>query len=338
MSPLVLSDSVVSKICYKNRIFENHNSWNDFGDALERSVPASILKNAERAAEKIRSDLFKTGFSVLCFFDLEYPALLKRIYDPPLILFYKGDPKILKESLAAVVGTRNPSPVSTFASELFPSYLKKNGFSGIVSGLAKGIDAITMNSALDETLSVIGVMGTGPETEYPRENKSLYQRMKFSERTLILTEYPPGHKVLKYSFPKRNRIVTGLAESVFIVEAPEKSGAISSAHNALEQNRRIFIFSDPLQTKNQGGEILIQDGAEGLSLHDVSLGMREVFHVNDLLPDSQSKIPGMLAELSKKRFSGEWKPIGSGYYARKTSFQPILPGFEPGPRLVPGPL
>ncbi|TGL94314.1 DNA-protecting protein DprA [Leptospira barantonii] len=338
MNPLVLSDSIVSKICYKNRIFEKYDSWGEFNEVIKRSVPASVLKNAKDTSEKILSDLSKTGFSVLCFFDPEYPAGLKQIYDPPLILFYKGNLKILNQSLAAVVGTRNPSPISTFASELFPSYLKKNGFSGIVSGLAKGIDATTMNSALDETLDVIGVMGTGPETEYPRENKSLYQRMKSSERTLILTEYPPGHKVLKYSFPKRNRIVTGLAESVFIVEAPQKSGAISSAHNALEQNRRIFIFSDPLQTKNQGGEILIQDGADVLSLNDISLGMREVFHLNDLLPDSQSKIPGMLAELSKKRFSGEWKPIGSGYYARKTSFQPVLPGFEPGPRLVPGSL
>lgn len=338
MNPLVLSDFTVSKFCYKNRIFEKYNSWEEFSESLESSVPGSVLKNAEIVSERILSDLSKTGFSVLCFFDSEYPAQLKQIYDPPLILFYKGDLKILKESLAAVVGTRNPSPISSFACELFPFYLKKNGFSGIVSGLAKGIDASTMNSALDEELAVVGVMGTGPESEYPRENKILYQRMKSSERTLILTEYPPGHKVLKYSFPKRNRIVTGLCDSVFILEAPEKSGAISSAHNALEQNRRIFIFSDLLQTKNQGGEILIQEGADVLSLSDISFGMREVFHLNDLLPDSQSKIPGMLAELSKKRFSGEWKPIGSGYYARKTFFQPNLPGFEPGPRLVPGSL
>ncbi|WP_061249717.1 DNA-processing protein DprA [Leptospira alstonii] len=335
MNPLVLVDSKVSKFCLQNRIFEKLNSWENLSGYLKGALPASVLEKALYTSGKMSKDLKKTGFSTLSFYDPEYPPLLKEIYDPPFVLFYKGDLNILNLSFAAVVGTRDPSPVSKFAAELFPSYLKKNGFSGIVSGLAKGIDAVSMNAALDEELAVIGVMGTGPETEYPFENKNLYQRMKSSKRTLILTEYPPGQKILKYTFPKRNRIVTGICDSVFIVEAPEKSGAISSAYNALEQNRKIFIFSDPSQTRNRGGEILIQEGAETLNLNDISFGMREVFHVNDLLPDSQSKIPGMLAELSRKRFSGEWKPIGSGYYARKTYFQPLLPGFESGPRLVP---
>ncbi|EMF81702.1 DNA protecting protein DprA [Leptospira weilii serovar Topaz str. LT2116] len=326
MNPLVLADPNVSKLCFKNRIFEKLNSWVSLSEHLERFLPSSVLREALYASEKISNDLKKTGFSVLSFFDPEYSSLLKQIYDPPLILFYKGNLNILDLSFAAVVGTRNPSPISCYATELIPSYLKKNGFSGIVSGFAKGIDATSMNAALDEELAVIGVMGTGPETEYPFENRKLYRRMKDSKRTLILTEYPPGQKILKYTFPKRNRIVTGICNSVFIMEAPEKSGAISSAYNALEQNRNIFIFSDPRQTKNQGGEILIRDGAVSLDLNDISFGMREVFHMNHLLPDSQSKIPGMLAELSEKRFSGEWRSIGSGYYAKKTFFQPILPG------------
>ncbi|EMN13940.1 DNA-processing protein DprA [Leptospira borgpetersenii] len=326
MNPLILVDSYVSKFCSKNGIFKKLNSLANLNAYLERFLPSSVLRGALYASEKISSDLKKTGFSVLSFFDPEYPSLLKEIYDPPLILFYKGNLNILDLSFAAVVGTRNPSPISYYAAELIPYYLKGTGFSGVVSGFAKGIDATSMNAALDEELAVIGVMGTGPETEYPFENRKLYQRMKYAKRTLILTEYPPGQKILKYTFPKRNRIVTGMCNSVFIMEAPEKSGAISSAHNALEQNRNIFIFSDPRQTKNQGGEILIRDGAESLDLNTISFGMKEVFHMNHLLPDSQSKIPGMLAELSEKRFSGEWKSIGSGYYAKKTFFQPILPG------------
>ncbi|MCG6169230.1 DNA-processing protein DprA [Leptospira sanjuanensis] len=336
MNPFVLSDSAVARVCHKNRIFEIMNSWEESIPYLERLLPATVLDRALAASETIPRALERTGFSVLTIFDPQYPALLKEIYDPPLLLFYKGNLDVLQGNFAAVVGTRNPSPISVYACELFPSHLKRQGFSGVVSGLAKGIDAAVMHASLDNTLDVIGVMGTGPETEYPFENKKLYQRMKSSDRSLLLTEYPPGHKTMKYSFPKRNRIVTGLCVDVFIVEAPQKSGAISSAHNALEQNRRIFVFSDPLQSQNQGGEILIEDGAERLDLQIISLGMREVFHINDLLPDSQSKIPGMLAELSKKRFSGEWKPIGSGYYARKTFFQPLLPGFETGPGLVPG--
>ncbi|MBM9501154.1 DNA-protecting protein DprA [Leptospira sp. 201903071] len=326
MNLLVLADPKVSQFCIRTRIFKKWNSWEEAQTNLNSSLPESILKNAEFFSERVSREIQELGFSVLSIFDEEYPPLLKEIFDPPLILFVKGNRKILLENFAAVVGTREPSPISSFAATLLPPFLKTYEFFGIVSGLAKGIDAAVMSSALEEGLAVIGVMGTGPEIEYPSENKKLYKSMKESDRALILTEYPPGHVPLKYSFPKRNRIITGICSSVFILEAPEKSGAISSAHNALEQDRQIFIFSHPSQTRNQGGELLIREGADVLDLKTISLGMEEVFHTNELLPDSQSAIPGMLAELSKKRFSGEWKHIGSGYYARKTNSQSLLPG------------
>ncbi|RHX88291.1 DNA-processing protein DprA [Leptospira stimsonii] len=326
MNLLVLADPKVSQFCFRTRIFKKWNSWEQAENDLRSSLPESILKNAMVSAGKISDEVRELGFDFISFFDEEYPPLLKEIFDPPLILFIKGNRNILRENFAAVVGTREPSPISSFASTLLPSFLKTQGFFGIVSGLAKGIDAVSMRYALDEGLDVIGVLGTGPETEYPNENKNLYRSMKESDRALILTEYPPGHVPLKYSFPKRNRIITGICSSVFIMEAPEKSGAISSAHNAIEQNRQIFIFSHPSQTRNQGGELLIREGADVLDLKTISLGMEEVFHSNELLPDSQSEIPGMLAELSKKRFSGEWNHIGSGYYARKTNSQSLLPG------------
>lgn len=322
MNPCVLADPDVSRLYVKNRIFEKYDSFEEW----IRILPASVLERALASAERISSEVANLGFSVLTGFDPGYPPLLKEIYDPPAVLFYSGNVDLLHERLAAVVGTREPSPVSKFVCGILPAYLKAHNVSGIVSGLAKGIDACAMRHALERGMKVIGVMGTGPENEYPWENGDLYRDMKRSENTLILTEYPPGHKALKYSFPKRNRIITGLCESVFILEAPEKSGAISSAYNALDQNRQIYVFSHPAQTKNGGGEILIRDGAERLDLETVSFGREEIVHIGDLLPESQSEIPGMLAELSEKRFSGEWKPIGSGYYARKTYFQPILPG------------
>ncbi|TGK34376.1 DNA-processing protein DprA [Leptospira gomenensis] len=322
MNPCFLADPDVSRIYVKNRIFEKYNSLEEWTRVLSSSFPASIFDRAGSAAERISSEVTDLGFSVLTGFDPEYPSLLKQIYDPPAILFHYGNVNVLQERLAAVVGTREPSPVSKFVCELLPSYLKTHNVSGIVSGLAKGIDVCAMSCALKRGMKVIGVMGTGPENEYPWENKDLYRDMKRSENALILTEYPPGHRPLKYSFPKRNRIITGLCESVFIMEAPEKSGAISSAYNALDQNRQIYVFSHPAQTKNGGGEILIRDGAERLDLETISFGREEIVYIEDLLPESQSEIPGMLAELSEKRFSGEWKPIGSGYYARKTYFQP----------------
>lgn len=194
MNLLVLADYQVSKFCFRNQIFRKLNSWESLEQYLKDQLPASILDRSLFNSEKISKELDLTGFRILSIYDPKYPPLLKEIYDPPLILFYKGNLNILNLSYAAVVGTRNPSPISVFASELFPSYLKNKGFSGIVSGLAKGIDAVSMNSALDEDLAVIGVMGTGPEKEYPYENKMLYQRINSSNRTLILTEYPPGQK------------------------------------------------------------------------------------------------------------------------------------------------
>ncbi|MBM9579254.1 DNA-protecting protein DprA [Leptospira sp. 201903070] len=326
MNLLVLADPKVSQFCIRTRIFKKWNSWEEAQVNLRSSLPESILRNAESFSKRISEELQDLRFSILSIFDEEYPPLLKEIFDPPLILFAKGNRKILLENFVAVVGTREPSPISSFAATLLPSFFKTQKVSGIVSGFAKGIDAVAMYSALEDDLAVIGVMGTGPETEYPNENRKLYRSMKESNRALILTEYPPGHVPLKYSFPKRNRIITGICSSVFILEAPEKSGAVSSAHNALEQDRQIFIFSHPSQTRNQGGELLIREGADVLDLNTISLGMEEVFHTNELLPDSQSAIPGMLAELTKKRFSGEWKPIGSGYYARKTNSQSLFPG------------
>lgn len=144
MNPLVLVDSKISKFCLQNRIFEKLNSWENLSGYLKGALPASVLEKALYTSGKMSKDLKKTGFSTLSFYDPEYPPLLKEIYYPPFVLFYKGDLNILNLSFAAVVGTRDPSPVSKFAAELFPSYLKKNGFSGIVSGLAKGIDAVSI--------------------------------------------------------------------------------------------------------------------------------------------------------------------------------------------------
>lgn len=137
MNPLVLADSDVSRFCLKNRIFEKLNSWTSLSEYLERSLPSSVLQKVLYVSEKISNDLKKTGFSVLSFFDPEYPSLLREIYDPPLILFYKGDLNILELSFAAVVGTRDPSPISCYAAGLIPSYLKKTVFRGSFPVLPK---------------------------------------------------------------------------------------------------------------------------------------------------------------------------------------------------------
>lgn len=136
MNRLVLVDSQVSKFCFKNQIFRKLNFWESLNEYLKNHLPASVLGKFLFHSDKISKDLDLTGFKALSF------------YDPPLVLFYKGNLNILNLLYGAVVGTRDPSPISVFAAELFPSYLKNKGFSGIVSGFVKGIDAVSMNSTL----------------------------------------------------------------------------------------------------------------------------------------------------------------------------------------------
>jgi DNA processing protein len=257
--------------------------------------------------------LQKNSSQIVDYYHYLYPKLLKEIADPPIILFCKGNLDILQYDFFGVVGTRKPSKISELATSLLVDRISKHPKQGVVSGLAVGIDRIAMLNSLNHNLPTIGILGTGLEKEYPKENKDLYQKMKNSSKALIISENKFGETIGRWSFPKRNRIITGISKSLFLMEAPLQSGAISSVSRALEQNRDVIVFSDEKQMYNEGGEKLIREGASKLSLQDIA-NPNQFFHISELLPERFLDSPLLFSRLNRLEEEGYIQNLGGGYY------------------------
>lgn len=194
----------------------------------------------------------KRGIRVLAYDDERYPRLLKEISNPPAVLYYKGDLFSCNiDKTLAVVGSRR-------ASYNGKESLKKiiNGFRGtdicIVSGLATGIDTVSHQLALENNLKTIGVIASGFDFTYPTSNKSLYEEI-INGNGAIVTEYYPTFEPLKFRFPQRNRIVSGLSFGTLVVEAAIKSGALITANIALEQGRELMCIPGLITNPNTEG-------------------------------------------------------------------------------------
>lgn len=206
---------------------------------------------------------------VITYFDDDYPQLLKEIYQPPWVLYGKGNIELLKRpKKLAVVGSRKASDYGEKSlKQLIPPLIHEKIV--IVSGLATGIDTLAHQLTMENGGDTIAVIAGGLFHIYPVENKPL--ALKMMEHHLILSEYPPNTRPLRWHFPVRNRIISGLCQGTFIVEAKKKSGSLITANFALQEGREVFalpgnIFS-PLSV---GTNELIQQGAKAvLSAKDI---------------------------------------------------------------------
>lgn len=167
-----------------------------------------------------------------------YPALLKQIPKPPKQLFYEGNLQLLQKTCISIVGTRRNTDYGEYATEKIVSELACADVV-IVSGLAKGIDAIAHKAALENGLPTIAVLGTGLKNIYPRQNINLAKEIL--RNGLVISEYE-DHPPTKDVFPQRNRIISGLSLATIVIEAPEQSGALITAYFALDQNREVFTI------------------------------------------------------------------------------------------------
>ncbi|MDR0323148.1 MAG: DNA-processing protein DprA [Treponema sp.] len=194
----------------------------------------------------------------------EYPPLLREIYDPPAVIYYRGSLPNPEKPLLGMVGTRKPSPESAEQAYKIACGAGKAGIS-VVSGLALGIDAMSHRGNLAGGVPGYAVLGSGIDEIYPSSNRLLAKQILDSGGALI-SEYSPGTKPAKWSFPARNRIISALSRSVLIVEAPQKSGALITAAFALEHGRELWVASTGVQKstiKNKLGTLkLAEDGAE----------------------------------------------------------------------------
>ena len=210
-------------------------------------------------AEKILADTMKYKLHILTFRDAAYPQRLKHIPDPPMVLYYKGTlPEFDSQPVIGVVGTRKCTPYGLSAAKKLGYEIAQSG-GLVVSGLAEGIDAMAMKSALSAGGTVVGVLGCGAEQVYPKVNRWLFQD---TERYgCILSEFPPETPPYRWNFPKRNRIISGLSNGVLVVEAPKGSGSLHTARHALEQGRDVFVVPGNLdQPTFEGNNKLLKDG------------------------------------------------------------------------------
>ena len=191
--------------------------------------------------------------------DPAYPTALRRLPQPPPLLYVQGRRDLLGRPGIAVVGTRRYSTYGRDAAVSLVVGLVRAGYV-IVSGLARGIDSIAHRTALDVGGDTIGVLGTGIDVPYPSEHADLFALI--AERGCLVSEFPPGTPPRKYHFPQRNRIIAGLARGVLVVEAPEKSGAMITAEYALDEGKEVFAVPGPIHNPtSRGTNRLIQEGA-----------------------------------------------------------------------------
>ena len=201
------------------------------------------------------------GVTVLSIEDASYPTRLKEIYDPPSILYIRGNPEVLTRHGIAVVGTRHPTPYGSGMAERLACDLATQGLV-IISGMARGVDTASHRGAISAKGKTVAVFGTGVDVIYPKENSRLSEQILALGGALV-SEFPVGTFAAPQNFPIRNRILSGMSLGVLVVEAAEYSGTRITARLALEQNRDVFAVPGNVTNKNSWGpNTLIKQGAK----------------------------------------------------------------------------
>jgi DNA processing protein len=253
-------------------------------EGIERTLAENIhqANNAALAQQQIELTE-RHSCRIVTFWDAEFPAILKKIYDPPVVLFVKGELRADDEWAIAIVGTRAPTEYGKLTTERLAAALAGRRMT-IVSGLARGIDTVAHQTALKSGGRTIAVLGSGLDTIYPPENHRLAQEIV--QHGALVSEYFFGTKPDAVNFPRRNRIISGMTFGALVIEAGEESGALITAQTALEQGRDVFAVPGSIfSPKSLGPHRLIQDGA------------KLVISVDDIL----SELPQQLEMFSKSQ-------------------------------------
>lgn len=201
------------------------------------------------------------GVRLVSLEDQRYPAQLKQIYDPPLVLYVRGSDAVISAPGIAVVGTRHPTPYGSAMAERLACDLAARGLV-IFSGMARGIDTAGHRGAIAAKGKTVAVFGTGVDVPYPKENTRLMEQM-LALGGAVISEFPMGTFAAPQNFPIRNRIISGISLGVLVVEAAEYSGTRITSRCALEQNREVFAVPGNVTNKNSWGpNTLIKQGAK----------------------------------------------------------------------------
>lgn len=299
---------------------------------------------AERRASEALATTARLGLRTLPITDRSYPPLLREIPDPPLVLWVRGDLAFSEGvPLVAVVGSRNATPDGLLNARRLARGLSEAGV-GVVSGLARGIDGAAHRGALEGPGPTFAVLGCGLDTTYPPAHRALAADV--SRRGFLVSEYPPGVPPLPRHFPLRNRIISGLARAVVVVEASERSGSLITARAALEQGRDVLAVPGLVASGcHRGCHALIKDGARLVETVDdileeigrprlgdsLTLSLHKSSNVSWLLPlipqgttvDLEGVVAGsgrpaaeVLAEFGRLEIAGQVTRLTGGRFAR----------------------
>jgi DNA processing protein len=226
-----------------------------FSRAIATAIKATPLESGRKVLEAATA----AGAKVLLPEDADYPPLLRPIPDPPPVLFTLGNLSLAALPAVAIVGSRDHSSYGAEACRAIASAAARQGVV-VVSGMARGLDAVAQLAALDCGGTTIGVLGNGVGVIYPAANRVLYERV--AREGLLLTEFPPGERPTAGSFPRRNRLISGLARVTVVVEAAAGSGALITAGMALDQGREVMAVPGNITSPvSVGTNRLIRDGA-----------------------------------------------------------------------------
>lgn len=228
----------------------------ELSEQARESLQDKNLAEAEETLEYCQRE----QIHLLTFRDAAYPTRLKNIADPPVLLYYKGTlPDFEGRPVIGVVGTRKASIYGLTTAKRMGYQIGRCG-GIVVSGMARGIDSMAMEGALTAGAAVVGVLGCGADIVYPPSNRGLFRDTQ--QYGCIFSEFPPGTSPAKWTFPKRNRIISGLSCGVLVVEAPQRSGAMITARQALEQGRDVFAVPGNIDVPTfMGSNQLLRDGA-----------------------------------------------------------------------------
>ena len=231
------------------------------GVGLSPSVARSIASGVtfDEAAEQ-QQTLLNCGADLVTLTDPRYPPLLREIFDPPIILFARGQLELLQTVMLGVVGTRRPTTYGTVAAERLAADLATAGLT-IASGMARGIDTAAHKAVLEISGNTIAVFGCGVDMTYPAENKKLSAAIE--SHGLLLSEFPMGTPAYPQNFPVRNRIISGMSVGILVVEGAQYSGSSITARLALDQNRDVFAVPGNITSRmSWGPNLLIKQGAK----------------------------------------------------------------------------
>ena len=228
-------------------------------DGIGRAAATAIKQARVEDGTRVLAQLVSLGATVLVSGQAEFPAQLEEIRDPPPVLYVWGDVALLARASVAFVGSRDHTTYGAEAARILATAVAPRAV--VVSGMARGIDAIAHAAALDASGSSIGVLGNGFGVIYPAANRALYDRMV--AHGCLITEHPPGERPHAGSFPRRNRLISGLSRAVVVIEADARSGALVTANEGLEQGRPILAVPGPITSRTSVGcNRLIQQGAK----------------------------------------------------------------------------